>query len=149
MFGHSGCGSKGFGGGHLGFGPPQWLQRKLMGAQACGPGALLSDLDLTDEQLEKLAELKMEGLSKFGQFKSGICGFIQQIAKELTKDQIDKAKIHEIAQQAQSHKAEMGASMVDRVIAFAEVLTPEQRKKLRSKLVRRFLGVDQQESECE
>jgi len=148
MFGHGGCGSKAFGG-HFGFGSPPWIQRKFMGGRACGPGAFLTDLDLTDEQLEKLAELKMEGLSKFGQFKSGVVGLLQQIAKELTKEQIDKAKIHEIAQQIQSHKSEMGASMVDRVIAFAEVLTVEQRKKLKSKLIKRFLGVDQQETECE
>jgi Spy/CpxP family protein refolding chaperone len=148
MFGHGGCGSKAFGG-HFGFGPPPWIQRKFMGGGACGPGAFLGDLNLTDEQLEKLAELKLEGLSKFGQFKSSAVGFLQQIARELTKDQIDKAKIQEIAQKIQAQKSELGASMVDRVISFAEVLTVEQRKKLRSKLIRRFLGVDQQETECE
>jgi len=36
-----------------------------MGGQGCGPLAILHDLDLTDEQLEKLAELKLEGVEKF------------------------------------------------------------------------------------
>jgi Spy/CpxP family protein refolding chaperone len=145
MFGFGGCGKHG--GGPFGFGQPPWAHR--MHRMRGGFGAILADLDLTDEQLEKVAELKMEGLSKFAQFKSTVVGLVQQIGKELTKDQVDKAKVKEIAQQIKAHKSELGDTILDRVLTFTEVLTVEQRRKLRLKLIKRFLGVDTRAPEAE
>src|SRR5271166_6651618 len=106
MFGFGACHK--FGGGPVGFGPPPWVRHmhKLRGEACGGPWAILGDLDLTDEQLEKLAELKMEGLGKFAQFKSSMVGLVQQIAKELSQEQVDKAKVKEIAQQIKSKKSD-------------------------------------------
>jgi len=141
MFGF-GCGKHGHGPFAVGFGPPPWVRHKYKMQNCGGPFAILRDLDLTDEQLEKIAELKMEGLSSFGKFKSALIGFAQQIGRELTKDQIDKAKVKEIASQVKTSKSEFADAMLDRIISVAETLTPAQRKQVRIKLIKRFLGVD-------
>jgi len=60
MFGFGECGKQGGGG----FGPPWGSTHAQNGRTGCGPLAILHDLDLTDEQLEKLAELKLEGSGK-------------------------------------------------------------------------------------
>ncbi len=106
-----------------------------------GLGALLGQLDLTDEQLEKAAELKMEGLGKFMQGKSFMIGLFQQLGKEITREQIDKSKVKDIAKQAAAKKSEFIDSMADRILAFADVLTHEQRKKLRLAGIKCFLGL--------
>ncbi len=146
MFGFGGCGKHT--GGPFGFGPPPWVQRKMRG-EGCGPWALLHDLDLTDDQLEKLAELKLEGLEKFTQFKSSMIQLVQQVGKELTKDQVDQAKVKEIAQQIKVRKSELGDSILDRILSFTQVLTVDQRRKLRLKAIKRFLGFDTPVPEAE
>lgn len=135
MFGHGKHGGGGFG-----FGPP-WMRHGMRGG-GWGPWGMLRDLDLTDEQLEKLAELKMDGINRFAQLRSTMSSLIHQMGKELAKDQIDKAKVKEIAQQIKTHRSEFGDRMLDRLLEFSEVLTAEQRKKMRLKLIKRFLGVD-------
>ncbi len=127
--------------GVFGFGPP-WARGMHKGhGEHNGPLALLREIDLTDEQLEKLAELKMEGVGKFAQGKSYMIGIFQQLSKELAKEQIDKAKIKDIAKQAQAKKSEFFDSMVERVLAFADVLSYEQRKKLRLAAIKKFLHI--------
>lgn len=148
MFGF-GCGKQGHGPFAVGFGPPPWVRHKLKMQHCGGPFAILRDLDLTDDQLEKLAELKMEGLSSFGKFKSALIGFAQQIGRELTNDQIDKAKVREIADRIKTAKSEFGDSILEHIISVAETLTPAQRKQVRIKLIKCFLGVDAPQPERE
>jgi Spy/CpxP family protein refolding chaperone len=139
MFKSGGCKQDG---GAFGFGPP-WARSMHKGhGEHGGPLALLSEIDLTDEQLEKLAELKVEGIGKFAQGKSYMIGVFQQLSKELSKEQIDKAKIKEIAKQMQAKKSEFFDSMVDRILTFAEVLTYEQRKKIRLAAIKKFLHIE-------
>ncbi|HEY9776480.1 MAG TPA: periplasmic heavy metal sensor [Planktothrix sp.] len=138
-----GCGKHGGG-----FGPP-WARMHKGRGEHCGPGALLNALDLSDEQLEKLAELKMEGCGQFAKFKSEMIGLVQEIGKELTKDQVDKNKVKEIAQRIKARKSDLGDSMLDRILSFTEVLSVEQRKRLRILLIKKFLGVDSPAPEAE
>src|ERR1700722_8882144 len=130
-------------GGHChnpgGFEPPMLKGMHKFGH---GPWALLGELDLTDEQLEKLAELKIEGIGKFMQGKSYMIGLFQQLGKEITKEQIDKSKIKDIARQVAAKKSEFIDSIADRILAFADVLTFEQRKKLKLAGIKCFLGLE-------
>ena len=144
MFGFGACGSKGGGGfaGH-GFAPP-WAE-KSHGDGCGGPKALFRQLNLTNDQLEKVAELKLEGLAACAQFKLALAQGARRIAGELTKDQIDKAKIKELAKELKEQKSQMGDAMLERIISFAETLTPEQRKKLKLTALKKFLGVDEAE----
>ncbi len=139
-----GPGGPGFGPGGLGpggFGP---FMHRFGGG--CGRGgSFLKDLDLTEEQLEKIAELKVQGMSHFAQVKSSMGSLMSQMMRELSQDQIDKAKVRAVAKQIQECKSKAGDEFLERVITFAEVLTPEQRKRVRMKAIKRFLGVDSDE----
>ncbi|MGH9549312.1 MAG: Spy/CpxP family protein refolding chaperone, partial [Terriglobales bacterium] len=144
-FGGGGCGKGGpggpgrggggpWGGFGRGFGPP-WMR-------GFGGGRFLKDLNLTEEQMEKAAELKFDAMQHFMQLKLSLGGLIRQMVRELAKDKIDKTKIKELGKQMQEKRNQAGDEFLDRIIAFAEVLTPEQRKKLRLKAIKRFLHVD-------
>lgn len=144
MFGFGGGGRCGPGpGGGPGRGPGGGGPRfgRFMRGFGGGWGGMLSDLDLTDDQLERLAELKIEGLGHWSQLKVALGQLMRQIVRELSNEQIDKAKIKDLGKQMQNAKNQAGDQFLDRVIAFAEVLTPEQRKKMRMKAIKRFLGV--------
>jgi Spy/CpxP family protein refolding chaperone len=106
---------------------------------------MLRGLHLTEEQLEKVAELKLEGMAAWAQFRASAGQLMRQMANELTRDQIDKAKVKELAAQIREQKSQLGDSMLDRIITFAEMLTPEQRRKLKMGAVRRFLGMEEEE----
>jgi Spy/CpxP family protein refolding chaperone len=121
MFGFGACASK-RGGGGSGFGPSgfgaPWAH-KMHGGGCGGPMAMLRDLNLTDQQLEKVAELKLEGLAACAQFKLSLGQAARQIVDELTKEQIDKAKVKEFAKDLKERKSQMGDAMLDRIITFA------------------------------
>jgi Spy/CpxP family protein refolding chaperone len=119
----------------------------MHGGGCGGPMAMLRDLNLTDQQLEKVAALKLEGLAACAQFKLSLGQAASQLVNELTKDQIDKAKIKELAKELKERKSQMGDAMLDRIITFAETLTPEQRKKLKLTAIKRFLGLDEASEE--
>ncbi len=132
-----GSGPGGFGGG--GFGPPPFAR---MMHRFGGPGGMLRDLNLNDEQLEKIAELKMSGMAQHLQMKLSMGALMKDIVKELSKEQLDKAKIKEIGKQIQALKIQAGDEFLERVISFAEVLSPVQRKAMRMKAIKHFLGLE-------
>lgn len=103
---------------------------------------MLRDLNLNDEQLEKIAELKMSGMTQHLQMKLSMGALMKDMVKELGKEQIDKAKIKEIGKQIQTLKMQAGDEFLERVISFAEVLTPQQRKAMRMKAIKHFLGLE-------
>jgi Spy/CpxP family protein refolding chaperone len=138
MFGIGAC-AKGAGGHAHGQNP--FFGQQQEGGACHGPGAVLRELDLSDEQLEQVAFLKLEGLGHCAQVKLALCGQIKQLVGELTKEKIDRAKVTEIVQQIKAEKSKMGDSILERIISFAEVLTPQQRRKLRAVAIKRFLGL--------
>lgn len=101
----------------------------------------LHELNLTEEQIEQLADLKMAQHGKFCQFKGSMGELLRLIGKELAKPEIDRGKIAALKQQMQERKAQMADMFIDGMVDMAEVLTPEQRKKLHSMTTRRFLGL--------
>lgn len=100
----------------------------------------LEGIDLSDEQVEQIAELKQRSFSKMAHGGVDMMELRQQLFRELGSANIDKAKINEIKGKIKEHKAAMTDMMIDNITAFAEILTPEQRKKVRIKKIRQFLG---------
>ncbi|HEY9678349.1 MAG TPA: Spy/CpxP family protein refolding chaperone [Drouetiella sp.] len=103
---------------------------------------LLQDLDLTDDQVERIAELKAEGMGEGMRMMSEGGQYFKQIVRELTKETIDKDKVREAHKNLREQKIKMGDAMLERALAVSETLTPEQRKKLKRGMQRRFLGLD-------
>jgi hypothetical protein len=143
MFGRSGCGPfghqmHGFGSGPMGGGGPFG---RMFGGKG-GPGKLLSTLNLTDDQLLRVAELKGKVFSKMGRSKVELIELKKEAFKELLQPQVDKNKLKGIKEQLKEHKSECIDLIGDNLIAFSEILTVEQKTKLRLNLVKKFLGLD-------
>jgi Spy/CpxP family protein refolding chaperone len=139
--GRRGGAPMGFGGG---FGPPPFARMlHLFG----GSGSFLRGLNLNDEQLERIAELKLATMRQHMQMRLSMSALMKDMVKELSNDPIDKAKVKEIGKQIQTQKMQAGDEFFDRIISFAEVLTPEQRKAMRMKAIKSFLGMESSHGE--
>jgi Spy/CpxP family protein refolding chaperone len=115
----------------------------------CGPGAFLQGLDLSDEQIDRIAEIKAQSFSKLAHAKIDIFELKKQVFKELGSATIDRNKINSIVQKIKEQKSQLADLMVGNMIALAETLTPEQRKKLRRNKIRHFLGLEEGPAEEE
>lgn len=117
------------------------------GGMGGGPLAMLKGLDLTDEQVLKLAEIKGGAFFKMAHNKIDLMHLKKQAFKELLNPQVDKAKVRELAQQIKEKKAHCMDEMVENIIACSEILTPDQKKQLAVNKVRCFLGLSEHEEE--
>jgi len=140
MFGKVECGSRGGWGGHGGPGGPG-------GPGGHGPLAMLKGLDLTDEQVLKIAEIKGGAFFKMAHDKIDIMALKKQAMKELLSPQVDKAKVRELANQIKEKKSQCMDQMVENIIACSEILTPEQKKELKINKIRCFLGLGEHDEE--
>jgi len=107
-----------------------------------GFSALLRELDLTDDQIERIAELKAEGMSEGKQLMVQGGRYFKQLMAELLKDKIDYERVKEAHKAIQEHKNKLGNIMLEHAGSFAETLTSEQRKKVKNLVAKRFLGLD-------
>lgn len=112
-----------------------WRLMKLFGG-----GRFLKEIELSDEQLEKVAELKEESFGKFAHARIDGMQLHQKLFKELGKENIDKEKVKALAKEIKEQKSAVTDLMVDNMLAFAEILTPDQRKKIKMKGLRHLLG---------
>jgi len=106
-----------------------------------GCSSPLSGIDLTDEQLEKLAELKGQAFSKFGHGKVDIVDLYKRLFKELAKPSIDEKQVWNITDEIRGKKSELTDVLVEHLIAFAKILTPEQRTKIKINKIRKLFGI--------
>lgn len=101
----------------------------------------LSGVDLSDDQLEKMAELKGQAFSKFGHGKVDIIDLYKSLFKELAKPSIDEKKVWNITDEIRGKKSELTDVLVEHLIAFAKILTPEQRSKIKLNKIRKIMGI--------
>jgi len=102
----------------------------------------LSGVDLSDEQVEKLAELMRGSFSKVGHLKIDMMEAMQQLFAEMAKPQIDRTKATQLKDKVKELRAKLSDLMFNNMLAFAEILTPEQRRKIRMKKIRQLLGAE-------
>ena len=123
--------------------------RRMM--QRHGPFAMIvrAGVQLSDEQVEKLAEIKGDGFFKFAEQGVGMLPQVRDIVRLLSKSEIDKDKVRAIHKEIQAKRNQMADHFVENVLAIAEVLTPEQRKQVRMHMLRSSLGLTHEEPECD
>ena len=107
----------------------------------CGPGAFLRGLDLSDEQVERIAELKQKSFSKAAHSKIDLIELYKQLFKELGNATIDRNNVNALTQKIKEQKSQLIDLMIGNMVSLAEVLTAEQRKKARTNKIRHFLGL--------
>lgn len=112
-----------------------------------GAKRLLAGIDLSDDQVERIAELKHKSFSKMAHGRVDMMELVQQLFRELGKPTIDRARATELKNKIKEHKAAMADLMFENMVEFAEILTPEQRKRIKIKKIRQFLGADTDEED--
>lgn len=127
------------------------------GGKRCGPGGhgghghgpighfgaeMLQELELSDDQVERIAELKADGMGEGMRMMAEGGQAFKHLMRELMNENLNKEKVKEAHKKLQEHKIKMGDAMLERALTFAETLTPEQRKKLKRSTMRSFLGLD-------
>jgi Spy/CpxP family protein refolding chaperone len=150
MFGHGQFGGfpgKGFGR----FEGAPWGQRGGFGGHGHGHGMkhFLRGIDLTDEQVQKLGELGGDAFLQFGHTKLDMIALYRQLFKEMAAPQVDEAKVRAIGEKIKTLKGESTDRMVEKFLAFSNILTPEQRSRVRTNRIRHFFGFGEGEHEDE
>lgn len=142
MFGMGGC-SGGPEGGFGRFMGPRHHMAGFPGGPGgkCGPGGFLRGLDLSDEQVERIVEIKQKSFSKVAHGKIDLVELYKQLFKEMGSASIDRNNISSLTAKIKEQKSQLIDLMVGNMVALAEVLTPEQRKKARTNKIRHFLGL--------
>lgn len=114
-----------------------------------GPMELLKGADLNDDQIQKIAELNGENFLKCGHARLDMMALRKQLLQELSGESVDPAKVKAVAEKIKAQKALLTDLMVDNMLAFANVLTPEQRKRVRINRIRQFFGLMEPEDDEE
>lgn len=103
----------------------------------CGPfGALSGENALTDEQFEKLYEIKSQYLDKAGQKMVELHNSERHMKDLLTQVSVDKQKVKELQGKINEQRAALANLRLEKKLASLDVLTEAQRKEMRSKLVK-------------
>lgn len=97
-------------------------------------------LNLTDEQLEKLARLKSDLMDLSAVKHAKAMTLRRKMADLLTGSEVDQAKIHDVKNQLDAVEQDLSSGRIDFMVNSANVLTSEQRGKLRHQWLMRQLG---------
>lgn len=96
------------------------------------------DLNLTEEQREKLDNIRDEIIEKRKERREKLREeheeFMDKIVALVKSDKISKEQIYEILEIRNEKMEEMNDFLIDKLIEVHEMLTPEQREKIAEKL---------------
>jgi len=106
-----------------------------------GPMMLpLHELDLSDEQVEKLAAIKASAADKAGPVMIKLHSLERDYRNALVQPEINSEQVNKIQGQIASQKQALDGIFGDSILASAQVLSVEQRKQLKLKMNRMELG---------
>jgi len=100
----------------------------------------LQELDLSDDQVEKLAAIKASTSDKVGPLMLKLHALERDYRNALLQPEISLDQANKIQAQLLAQKGAMDAAFSDGMLASAQVLSPEQRKQLKIKISRMELG---------
>ena len=115
---------------HLPPGGPHFGARFQM-SQLPMPFPPFASIDLSDDQIGRLANLKRAfetGIS--GSFAS-LCMLEDDMRNKLAADNINESDVRKLAEEIAHQKADMSKRFSAHILESAKVLTPEQRRKIR------------------
>lgn len=110
---------------------------------ARGPFAIITraGVELNDEQVEKLAEIKGDGFLRKAEQRAAMLANVRKMIQLLTGSEIDKQQIRSLHKSIQESRNRVGEQMIEDFIEIAEVLSPAQRKQVRMHMLRVSLGL--------
>lgn len=92
-------------------------------------GRLTENLNLNENQKAQLEQIRAQIREKMESKKTDRDGMMDEFANEFKKDNLDKSKLLELSKKKEQDKEEMKSFMMDKIIEFHNILTPEQRNK--------------------
>ncbi|MCM8787465.1 MAG: Spy/CpxP family protein refolding chaperone [Candidatus Omnitrophica bacterium] len=98
---------------------------------------LINSLNLTQEQKEKMEQLRTQNRQNISDIKKQLKDLRKQLKLELDKDQLDEAKIKDIANQIQELQAKILDLRINNTIQFRKTLTPQQYEIFKEKIKER------------
>jgi Spy/CpxP family protein refolding chaperone len=104
-------------------------------------------VELSDEQVEKLAEIKGDGYMDFAGGSASMMTLVRDMVRAFAKPELDKERIRAMHKDLQAKRNQMGDQFIERMIAAAEVLTPDQRQQVRMHMLRQMLGLGHEHEE--
>jgi hypothetical protein len=90
-----------------------------------------SDLQLSDEQLENVAQSKIALMDKIGSVTLQINSLERDLSRALVKDDIDATDIAELSKQLSAQRQVLDDAFVEHLTHMAKLLTVEQRRRMR------------------
>ncbi len=107
-----------------------WAKKKFRdGPHGFMIGMIVDKLNLTETQKTQVEKIKDEIKTKMESKKGNRDDMMEELANEFTKDNLDKNKLKELDQQRIQNEQEMKDFMLDKLVEFHNLLTPEQRTK--------------------
>ncbi len=98
--------------------------------------ALSGENALTDEQYEKIYELKNQTMDRLGPKMVELHAAMRHLKDQLTRENIDDKAVKRLQNQVSSLKSDIETIKIGSHIEMMESLTPAQRKALRHAMVR-------------
>ena len=94
---------------------------------------MFRDLDLTEEQRERLRTRREEKEETYQQAREQLKSLRAALGDELDKPEADQGKTDELVRQITSLQQQMLTERVDSILEMKEILTPEQFEKMAQK----------------
>ncbi|MBS1999808.1 MAG: Spy/CpxP family protein refolding chaperone [Cyanobacteria bacterium SZAS LIN-2] len=105
-----------------------------------GHGCFSEANKLTDDQYEKLYAIKEDLMDQMGPKMVQSHSLGRKLKDTLSASNIDTKQAQDLQNKISALKADMSNLKIDSLIKMAQVLTPEQRKELRMKMIKASLG---------
>lgn len=106
------------------------------GMMDMGARFLKGDVAVTDDQYEKLYQLRGDFMDKFAPKMLEVMTLKRHLKDALTSADIDNSKVNDLKKQMTSAVQDLANMKIDNEIATMKVYTPEQRKHLRTAMMK-------------
>lgn len=100
----------------------------------------LQALDLTDEQMEKIGELRAESAEKAGTIMIKLQSLQREFRSGLAQANLNTIELKRISSEIQTQKQALDNLMTEQMITTAQLLTAKQRQEMRQSMNRAEFG---------
>lgn len=107
-------------------------------AIGAGPGAGV-DMNLSDEQLEKIAKIKNDFADAIGPKRLQASSLNRQLRTLMSQEKVDRSAILDIQKKINDLNGDLATSKLSMKLDTLNVLTPEQRQKMHHKQLQRLV----------
>jgi Spy/CpxP family protein refolding chaperone len=98
------------------------------------------ELELTDEQMEKLVDLRLDYEIKIAEKEAQLMSNMKQMALLMTSTKTDKEAIMALNGKTNSLRADLDTARVQKMIAAMDIMTPKQKEQIHHRMLVHMLS---------